>query len=67
MFETDAGNLVLESSEAKATDRKLLFQKGRKAAEIFDTIASVNKPFYLAKPLEKGLRGVLSDNSKGGK
>jgi hypothetical protein len=56
---TDAGNLVLEPVKHKKEVRgKLpLFVRGRKVAVVFDTIASVESPLYLAKPLEDGLLG----------
>ncbi|MFA4945951.1 MAG: hypothetical protein WC607_00200 [Candidatus Micrarchaeia archaeon] len=56
---TDAGNLVLEPVKHKNEVRgKLaLFVRGRKVAVVFDTIASVESPLYLAKPLEDGLLG----------
>ena len=50
---TANGNFVLEPLNHKeAIGRKTsLTLNGRKAAEIFDTIASVESPLYLAKPI----------------
>ncbi len=50
---TANGNLLLEPVHHKEPiDRKTeLLLDGKKAAEIFDTISSVDKPLYLAKPL----------------
>ncbi|MFH0713154.1 MAG: hypothetical protein V1722_01340 [Candidatus Micrarchaeota archaeon] len=50
---TANGNLLLEPVKHKepiAKKTKLLLN-GKKAAEIFDTIAEVNSPLYLAKLL----------------
>ncbi|NUN11192.1 hypothetical protein HUU53_00925 [Candidatus Micrarchaeota archaeon] len=68
LFESKTGNLVLESDEAKGLERKDLFQNSVLVARIFDTIGSVEKPFYLAKPVKENLNGFLSDykNKKGG-
>ena len=66
---TAGGNVLLEGeeSEGKAFQKRILFlKKGRKpekAAVVFDTIASVKKPFYLAKPVLELREGtVLSDS-----
>jgi len=48
---TASGNLLLQSDENKPLERKTLFANGKRAALVFDTIASTKKPFYLAKPL----------------
>ncbi len=54
-------NLVLES-ESKQPFTNLVLRKGKqKAAKIFDTIASVEKPLYLAVPLiELNVGDVIS-------
>lgn len=56
---TDAGNLLLEpvGHKSEVRGRLALFLRGRKVAVVFDTIASVDAPLYLAKPLEDGLLG----------
>lgn len=52
---TANGNMLLEPLQHKeAIGRKTtLTLQGRKAAEIFDTIANVEEPLYFAKPLMK--------------
>jgi len=57
--ETATGNLVLEpvrhAEEVKS--RLALYYRGKKAAVVFDTIASVKAPLYLAEPLAPNLAG----------
>ena len=51
---TAKGNLVLSpkpGEEAKGIEKLNLHCEGRKAAVVFDSIGSVEKPLYLAKPL----------------
>ncbi|MEW5955068.1 MAG: hypothetical protein AB1626_00840 [Candidatus Micrarchaeota archaeon] len=48
---TANGNLLLRSPSNEGVAGKMTLYAGRKAvAEVFDTIASVDNPFYLAKP-----------------
>ena len=48
---TASGNLILEC-ESKLPLTNMVLKKGSvKAAKIFDTISSVEKPLYLAKAL----------------
>ncbi|MFH1780011.1 MAG: hypothetical protein ABH803_02615 [Candidatus Micrarchaeota archaeon] len=60
LFKTRKGNVVLESSEKQGIEKKLLNQANQKKAMIFDTIGSIKKPFYLAKPLDENVAGVLT-------
>ncbi len=63
---TANGNVLLEPINHKEpiAKRTILTLNGKRAAQVFDTIASVEKPLYLAKPLgaeklnEKILEGV---------
>ena len=44
------GNLVLSSKENAPVSRKMqLFMQGSYVGELFDTIGSVARPFYLAR------------------
>ncbi len=67
---TSGGNILLEGeeSEGKAFEKRILFlKKGRKpekAAVVFDTIASVKKPFYLAKPVLDLREGAVLTDSR---
>jgi len=67
---TSSGNILLEGedSEGKAFEKRILFlKKGRKpekAAVVFDTIASVKKPFYLAKPVVELREGTVLTDSR---
>ena len=52
---TANGNLLLTSKiEGKplGIERMHLYRARKKVATVFDTIASIDKPFYLAKSLE---------------
>ena len=51
LTKTANGNLVLESEGNKPFTHLMLKKEKKNAAQIFDTIASVEKPLYLAKPL----------------
>lgn len=48
---TASGNLVLEGASKTPFTNIVLKKGGVKAAKIFDTISSVEKPLYLAKEL----------------
>ena len=49
---TANGNLLLKSKSGEPVlGRKTLFFEGKAVAEVFDTIASIEAPFYLAKPI----------------
>jgi len=66
---TPNGNLLLRSpSNAGVASKMTLYYDGKKAAEVFDTIASTSSPFYLAKPcnaaLAKELVGKKLSNTK---
>ncbi len=63
---TANNNLLLEPmAHKKPISRKTLFLRGEKAAQIFDTIASIENPLYLAKPL-RGIKAgdVLEGEEK---
>jgi len=48
---TANGNLLLSSPSKEGVAAKMmLYSQGKAVAEVFDTIASVDNPFYLAKP-----------------
>ena len=58
---TANGNLLLEPVQhkepiAKKTQLKI---NGKRVAEIFDTISSIEAPLYLAKPLAQVESGVI--------
>lgn len=52
LHRTENGNILLKPLNHKEPigKRTALYLEGKKAAEIFDTIAQVEEPFYLAKP-----------------
>ncbi|PIT85692.1 hypothetical protein COU36_01820 [Candidatus Micrarchaeota archaeon CG10_big_fil_rev_8_21_14_0_10_59_7] len=52
--QTAKGNLVLEGDGAPVERRTTLYSGGKEAAVIFDTIASVDKPLYLAQKKSEG-------------
>ncbi|MFH0835333.1 MAG: hypothetical protein V1881_03240 [Candidatus Micrarchaeota archaeon] len=52
--QTAKGNLVLEGDGAPVERRTKLYSAGREVAVIFDTIASVEKPLYLAQKKSEG-------------
>ncbi|MFH1056601.1 MAG: hypothetical protein V1717_02285 [Candidatus Micrarchaeota archaeon] len=55
LSKTGKGNLLLEAQgEGKGIESKTLVFGGKKAAVVFDTIASVKKPLYLARPVDAG-------------
>jgi len=57
---TANGNLLLCSASKEGVAAKMMLYRGGKAvAEVFDTIASVDDPFYLAKPLAAALAAEL--------
>ncbi len=58
---TQNNNLLLEPVNHKDPIAKKteLMLKGKRAAEIFDTIANVDNPLYLAKPLLPELQGEI--------
>ncbi|MFH1200018.1 MAG: hypothetical protein V1708_03040 [Candidatus Micrarchaeota archaeon] len=47
---TANGNLLLRGSEPRGVSGMDLFEAGKKAATVFDTIGRVESPLYLAKP-----------------
>ena len=55
---TSGGNLVLKMQDDEkpaGISKMILYDEREKTAVIFDTIARIESPFYLAKPLkEKG-------------
>ncbi len=51
---TANGNLLLTAGEPRGVSGMDLFAGGRKAARVFDTVGSVENPFYLAKPVSEG-------------
>ena len=70
---TASGNLLLQSDENKPLERKMLYvldrrddsrqtHVGKRVAMVFDTIATTKKPFYLAKPLNDKVEGILVDS-----
>lgn len=57
---TANGNVLLEPLEHKQPiPRRTKVKEGKAIAEIFDTIASVEKPLYLAKPVSKIENGSI--------
>ena len=60
---TANGNLLLEPVNHKepVSRKTQLMLKGKKAAAIFDTIANVESPLYLAKPtaLNQDINGQI--------
>jgi|GEM_PF-1434876 hypothetical protein len=64
LLETRKGNLLLSSDSGKPVERSPLFLEGVKVAEVFETIGRVGEPFYLARPLKKGLEGKVLSSSK---
>ncbi len=58
---TANGNVLLEPVQHKEPIAKKMQLKinGERAAEIFDTIANIDKPLYLAKPLVEIQSGVI--------
>jgi len=53
--QTAKGNLVLESDKAEPVERRMkLYSAGKEVAVIFDTIASVDKPLYIAEKKSEG-------------
>ncbi|VVB66949.1 Uncharacterised protein [Candidatus Norongarragalina meridionalis] len=53
--QTAKGNLVLEADGKEPVERRTkLYSGGKEAAVIFDTIASVDKPLYLAQKKSEG-------------
>ena len=62
---------AVEREKRLGIDKLALFavdgkEKGKKVAEVFNTIASVSKPLYLAKPLAevKDWNGVLLTSTR---
>lgn len=59
---TARGNLLLEPAGEgviQGIEKKTLFAGKKKAAVAFDTVGSVKKPFYLAKPLVEKPGGLV--------
>ncbi len=55
------GNVLLEPIQHKEpiARKTQLTLNGKRVAEIFDTIASIDSPLYLAKPLVEMQSGVI--------
>lgn len=58
---TANGNLLLEPIQHKEPIAKKVQLKinGKRVAEVFDTIASIEAPLYLAKPLAELRSGMI--------
>ncbi|MBI4406740.1 hypothetical protein HY571_02395 [Candidatus Micrarchaeota archaeon] len=62
---TKNNNLLLEPvAHNEPITRKTLFLRGKKAAQVFDTIAAINNPLYLAKPLQETKAGEILQGEK---
>lgn len=54
LHRTRNGLLLLSSAQQKAVAKKhVLYEAGKPAAVVVDTIASIHDPLYLAEPLKE--------------